>query len=177
MYNKSWKDDLGNYRPVNLTLVLDKVMEEIILSVITWYMQDNQGIKPNQHGFTKGRSCLTNLISFYDKVTHVLQGSVLGMVLFNIFIDDLNVGIECTLSKFTDDTRLGGIVDLHNCMSFNKVKCWVLHLGHSNPMQHYRLGEEWFESCSSERDLGVLADSQLNMSQQCAQVAKKAVSR
>jgi len=59
-------------------------------------------------------------------------------------------------------------------MRFNKAKFQVLHLGHNSPMQCSRLGEDWLESCPEEKDLGVLVNSQLNMSWQCVHVVKKA---
>jgi len=122
----------------------------------------------------------------------VPQGSVPRPILFNVFINDIDSGVECTLSKFADDTNLGDAVDslegrdailrdpdrlkewAHaNVVKSNKAKYKLLHLDQGSPQYQYRLGDEWTGSNPME-DLGILVDKKLDMSQQCAFAAQKA---
>ena len=87
--------------------------------------------------------------------------------MFNFFINDLDEELECTLSQFANDTKLGGVVDTlagcaaiqpdldrleswaeRNLMRFNKGQYRLLHLGRNNAMHEYRLGADLLESSS-----------------------------
>ena len=129
-----------------------------------------------------------------DVLSSVVQGSVLGGTLFNIYIDDIRlVVLHALILLFADDTkvalRITGERDrevmqsvINNLaewakewdMSFNIKKCKIIHVGHGNPNYSYTMNGSQIESASEEKDLGVVVEASMKPGRQCAQAAKNA---
>ena len=142
----------------------------------------------------KQRVVINGSASGWRNVTSgVPQGSVLGPVLFIIYINDLDVGLISKLSKFADDTKIG--INANNDkavgnlradlkrieewsekwqMPFNVDKCKVMHIGFRNKKIKYELFGRELASCEMERDLGVIITSDMKSSKQCIEAEKKA---
>ena len=128
-----------------------------------------------------------------DVTSGIPQGSVLGPLLFVIFINDLPQVVQSTTKIFADDTKLYRPIRTHADtlilqqdisrlndwatkwqMQFNESKCITLHIGAANPGSHYKMNNVTLESSRSERDLGIIIDSKLKFHQQTAAAVSKA---
>ncbi|CAH1269255.1 Hypp4131 [Branchiostoma lanceolatum] len=271
IYKKGDKSDPANYRPVSLTSVPCKMLERIIVNELITHIRNNDLTCEQQHGFTHGKSTITNLLEAmdvwiealshslpvdvifldyakaFDTVPHerllrrvesfgiggnllqwirnfltqrrqqvvvngsasswkpvisgVPQGSVLGPLLFTIFVSDIPETIQNFVSLFADDTKIyaaaqncelnahttclqADLNSLHEWstkmqMQFHPDKCKVMHLGKANPRHKYTMNKvdgtkHTLESIEEEKDLGVTIDKNLTFSKHAQVQANKA---
>ena len=272
IHKKGDRTEPSNYRPVSLTSQVCKVLESIVKDKIVGHLAENNLLSEAQHGFRKGRSCLTNLLETleawtqiidegncidvayldfrkaFDLVSHKLlihkmskygikgqilewvknwlhhrtqrvvirgtasenfkvtsgvpQGSVLGPILFLIFINDLPSEIISPVSLFADDSKIftrittqskglkvtgpnGNEVlqdDLNKIqewakkwkMEFNVEKCKVMHIGRANPKNTYVMNDIELSETKEEKDLGVTIDCRLEFDRHIKNIVAKA---
>jgi hypothetical protein len=133
--------------------------------------------------------------SWRQVLSGVPQGSVLGPVLFSIFINDLDEAatLRQFVKKFADDTKLGqiinGVEDINELqqtlnrlcewaarwgMAFNVLKCHVMHVGRDNPRADYTMHGQKLAKTEMERDVGVTVSRDLKQAEQCKKAAQTA---
>ena len=251
--------DVNNYRPISLCCVSCKTMESIMNESLRSHLQTHNLISGKQHGFSKGKSCLTQLLhcknswvnsldkkqcidvifidfsKAFDSVVHkklisrlrvagidgfafswltaflhgrtqtvkvhnsfsdplpvtsgVPQGSVLGPILFNIFINDLieSINGECEIYLFADDVKLfsNNSVSLQRALNhvsewstkwqlkISLEKCSVLHLGKNNIENPYFINGYELQRTNCVKDLGILTSSTMSSTLHCNELYKK----
>ena len=114
IFKKGSKFECGNYRPVSLTSVICRVMEGVIRDSIVDHLSSNDLLLPSQHGFVRKRSCLTNLLEYFEKITALVdQGEC---------VDILYLDFSKAFDKVSH-IKLSALLNAHGICG--KIKDWI----------------------------------------------------
>ena len=115
VHKKGSKDDIENYRPISLTCLVMKTFERIIRKGLVAYLEVNQKMNKNQHGFRQGRSCLSQLLEHYDNILKVLEEDNNADVIYLDFskcFDKIDIGLLCHKLKRAGISSKLGLITL-----------------------------------------------------------------
>jgi len=109
LHKKGSKNKSENYRPVSLTSIVSKLLESIVKDSLVKHLDENALIRNSQHGFTRGKSCLSNLLEFFEEVTKTLdRGEAVDLVYLD-FAKAFDTVPHCRLFKKLEAHGLGGM--------------------------------------------------------------------
>jgi len=178
---------------LDLAKAFDKVAHRRLIRKVSAY-----GIKGNvlawiENFLSQRRQCVSikgSTSSWISVESGVPQGSVLGPVLFIIYVNDITDSVSCISKIFADDTKLYAPVtdsgrlqeDLDSLsewaqkweLAFNVDKCKVIHYGNNNPNQQYTMNNKPLQAATEECDLGVLFERDLKFSKHISTKINKA---
>ena len=192
-----WVDDGSPVDVIYLDFqkAFDKVPHQRLISKLKSHGMGNSIINWIEHWLKDRRQRVVvdgEVTSWKSVLSGVPQGSVLGPILFLVYINDLEEGVTGKILKFADDTKLfrkvKEIWDKQNLqddidklvkwsekwqMIFNFGKCKCLHTGSGNTGMNYEMGGTILSKTVKEKDLGVTMNANMKLSEQCRIAASK----
>lgn len=193
-----WTLQLDKKQPVDVIYIDFCKAFDVVQTPALLYKLNHHGVRGNLSNwisaFLNARSFSVNLLNTVSKEiviqSGVVQGSVLGPILFTIFVADLPTNFKSPLSCFADDTKfynnpitneqtlrddllsLSCWCDLWR-MSVNSSKCMVMHIGKNNPRLKYMLNSVPLLEVDEARDLGILITYNLKWETHIQTIVKK----
>ena len=195
-----WVDGGGGGSPVDIIYLdfqkaFDKVPHQRLILKLKSHGMGNSIINWIEQWLTDRRQRVVvdgEVSSWKSVLSGVPQGSVLGPIIFLVYIDDLEEGVTGNILKFADDTKLfrktkeiGDKKKLQDDidklvrwsekwqMLFNVGKCKCLHTGPGNTGMNYEMGGTILSKTGKEKDLGVTMNANMKVSEQCRIAASK----
>ena len=180
---ENWKKQLDNGEKVGvmfmyLSKAFDTINHSLLLAKLKAHGFSNQALRLLQSYLCSRfqRSIINGSFSTWNEViTGVPQGSILGPLLFNIFLNDIFLFIsKCQLCNYADDNTLYKSGKNMQKIKNDPDKCHYIVISDDDPNQEIILNNDEIASSNEEKLLGILLDSKLNFDSHITSLCKKA---